>query len=75
MKPERLIIWWNTNSHPERWRVDVMRKNSEDQFGIVYNSESVEFPIRVEDFGPLEEDTLIQSLKNAFPGHDISLKF
>jgi len=74
MSQEKIIIWWDTNSGPERWRVDVLQKNSEREYEFVHGSGSTDFPIRVEDFGTFEEDLLIRSIKEAFPDVTISLK-
>jgi len=74
MSQEMVNIWWDTNSEPEKWRVDVLRINSEGEYEVVLDSGSCDFLIDVEDFGTFEEDLLIQSLKEAFPGADIRLK-
>jgi hypothetical protein len=75
MTPEKLVIWPDSSSGQEMWRVDVLRKNGEGAYEFVRDSENVDFPIDVRNFGPFEEDLLIQSLKEVFPGADISLKF
>jgi hypothetical protein len=75
MSQEKIIIWSDTNADQERWRVDVLRKNSEGEYVPVLQSQSDNFPIDVEDFGTFDEDLLIQSLKHTFPDADISLKF
>jgi hypothetical protein len=75
MSKEKIIIWSDTNADQERWRVDVLRKNSEGEYVPVLQSQSDNFPIDVEDFGTFDEDLLIQSLKHTFPDADISLKF
>jgi hypothetical protein len=76
MSKEQLIAWWDSNSSPERWCVDVLQKNSDGQYNIAFSSNGdPNFPINIKDFGPFEEDTLIQTLKGVFPGADIRLKF
>jgi hypothetical protein len=74
MSQEKIHIWWDTNSEPEKWRVDVLRKNSEGEYEVVLGSAGADFPIGVEDFGTFEEDLLIQSVKEAFPDATIRLK-
>ena len=75
MSKEQVIAWWETQSYPERWRVDVLQENGNGEFAVVLKSGSPEFPVKVEEFGPFEEDTLIYSLKTTFPGAEIMLKF
>ena len=75
MSKEQVIAWWDTQSIPERWCVDVLQKNNEGEFAVVLKSGSPDFPIKVEEFGPFEEDTLIYSLKTTFPSAEICLKF
>lgn len=74
MPQESVHIWWDTSSEPEKWRVDVLRKNSEGEYEVVLGSAGTNFPILVEDFGTFEEDLLIQSLREAFPDASIRLK-
>jgi hypothetical protein len=74
MSQEMIHIWWDTNSEPEKWRVEVLRKNSEGEYEVVFGSASDNFPIGVDDFGTFEEDLLIQSVKEAFPDAAIRLK-
>ncbi len=74
MSQEKIVIWWDTNSELEKWRVDVLQKNSEGKYEVVLGSGSTDFPINVENFGPFEEDLLIQSVKAAFFAADIRLK-
>jgi hypothetical protein len=75
MSLEKLVIWADTSSGLEKWRGDVLRKNGDGEFECVRSSENEDFPIDVTSFGPFEEDLLIQSVKEVFPGVDISLKF
>jgi hypothetical protein len=75
MAKEQVIAWWETKKYPERWCVDVLHENSEGEFAVVLKSGSPDFPIKVEEFGPFEEDTLIYSLKVTFPHAEICLKF
>lgn len=75
MSRDRIIIWWETRPGVEKWHVEVFRKNGDAQREIILGSGSPDFPVKVDEFGPLEEDLLIQSLKNTFPEADISLKF
>ena len=75
MSKEQIIAWWDTQSFPEKWCVDVLKANSEGEFAVVLKSGSPDFPIKVEEFGPFEEDTLIYSLKTTFPSAEIYLKF
>lgn len=74
MSKEQIIAWWDTQSFPEKWCVDVLKENSEGEFAVVLKSGSPDFPIKVEEFGPFEEDTLIYSLKTTFPCAEICLK-
>jgi hypothetical protein len=75
MSQEKIIIWLDTNSNPEKWCIDVQRKNSGGEYESILHSGSADFPINVDDFGSFEEDLLIQSLKRAFPSADIGMKF
>jgi hypothetical protein len=75
MSQQKVIIRFDTNSDPEKWHVDVQRKNTEGEYEPSLDSDRADFPIDVEIFGAFEEDLLIQSLKNTFPGAEISLKF
>lgn len=75
MSKERVVIRLDTISDEDRWHVDVLRKNGEGDYDFVLDNGSADFPINVDDFGPHEEDILIQSLKGAFPGADFTVRF
>ncbi|AAM71867.1 MAG TPA: hypothetical protein DEB17_03285 [Chlorobaculum sp.] len=32
---EQMVVWWDSESEPERWRVEVQRKNSLRQYESV----------------------------------------
>ncbi|NTW52333.1 MAG: hypothetical protein HGB22_07080 [Chlorobiaceae bacterium] len=72
---KKIIIWWGSQSGMEKWHVEVLRKIDEGQYQFLQGSGSSDFPEPVEQFGPLEEDTLIQSLKATFPDADIRIRF
>ncbi len=74
MSQKKINIWWETNSDPEKWRVNVLGKDIEGENGFLLSSENADFPVDVEHFGTFEEDLLIHSLKEAFPGAEISMK-
>jgi hypothetical protein len=74
MSQEKIIIWWDSNSEPEKWCVHVLEKNSQREYEVVLGSGSSDFPIDVNNLGPFEEDLLIQSIKAVFPCAEISLK-
>lgn len=74
MSQKKINIWWETNSEQEKWRVNVLGKDIEGENGFLLSSENADFPVNVEDYGTFEEDLLIQSLKEAFPGAEISMK-
>jgi len=74
MSQQTIHISWNTNIHSEKWHVDVLRNNCQGEHEVILSSESADFPVDVEEFGPFEEDLLIQSLKDAFPGDEILLQ-
>lgn len=75
MSRDRIIIWWETRSDDEKWHVEVFRNNGDSQHETVLGSGSSDFPVNVDEFGPFEEDRLIQFLKSTFPQADIRLKF
>jgi len=75
MSRDRIIIWWETRSDVEKWHVEVFRNNGDSLHETVLGSGSSDFPVKVDEFGPFEEDLLIQSLKSTFPQADIRLKF
>ncbi|NTU92956.1 MAG: hypothetical protein HGB29_04555 [Chlorobiaceae bacterium] len=75
MSHQQVIVWWDSGSEPEKWEVDVRQKEHNGHYEFILDSRSEEFPVRVEDFGPFEEDTLIQNLKEAFPDAEIMLRF
>lgn len=75
MSQEKLVIWWDENEASAGWHVDLLRSNGSARYDPVLTSGRSGFPVSVEQFGPLEEDLLIQALKGAFPDADISLKF
>lgn len=74
MSEKRINVWWDDKSEPEKWHVDVLQEVKEGQYEFAFGSESANFPIDVNDFGPLEEDTLIHTLKGAFPDAEIRLQ-
>jgi hypothetical protein len=75
MSENRINVWWDDKSEPEKWHVDVLREVREGHYECTFGSESPDFPVDVDDFGPLEEDSLIQTLKGAFPEAEIRLLF
>ncbi|NTU58644.1 MAG: hypothetical protein HGB00_06965 [Chlorobiaceae bacterium] len=75
MSQEKIIIWFDADSEPEKWRIHVLRKNNEGEYMPAHDSGNTNFPIDVNAFGAFDEDLLIQSVKQEFPGADISLKF
>ncbi|NTV26443.1 MAG: hypothetical protein HGB01_09550 [Chlorobiaceae bacterium] len=75
MSQEKIVIWWDDDEGIEGWHVDLLRSNGLAGYDPVLTSGCSGFPVSVEQFGPLEEDLLIQALKGAFPDADISLKF
>ena len=58
MSKEQIIAWWDTQSFPEKWCVDVLKANSEGEFAVVLKSGSPDFPIKVEEFVPLSSTFL-----------------
>jgi hypothetical protein len=75
MSVEKIIIWLDSSFDPEKWRVDVLRRNFEGAYEPFFSSDCADFPVNVDEYGPFEEDLLIQSLKKRFPDADISFKF
>lgn len=75
MLQKKIIIWWDSKSDLEKWHVEVLRKIDEGQYQFLQESGSSDFPVNVEEFGPLEEDILIQSIKGTFPDAEISMRF
>lgn len=75
MSEQMVVFWWDSESEPERWRVEIQRKNSQGQYESVSGSDTAGFPVNADNFGPLDEDLLIQSIKTSFPEAHIALKF
>ncbi|HWR01140.1 MAG TPA: hypothetical protein VN371_04700 [Chlorobaculum sp.] len=75
MSKNKIIVWWDSQSEMEKWHVEVLRKIDEGQYQFLQGSGSSDFPLDVGQFGPLEEDTLIQSLKGTFPDAEIRMRF
>lgn len=75
MSQDKLVIWWDDDDASPGWHVDLLRSNGSARYDPVLTSVCSGFPVSLEQFGPLEEDLLIQALKGAFPDADISLKF
>ena len=75
MLQNRVVVWWDSELEKEQWRVEVKRQNSERLYEIAQKSTDAVFPVKVAEFGPFEEDLLIQSIKSHFPEARISLRF
>lgn len=75
MSEQMVVVWWNSESEPERWKVEVQRKNSQGQYESVSGNDMAGFPVNADNFGPLDEGILIQSIKTHFPEARINLHF
>ncbi|MEI8032481.1 MAG: hypothetical protein WCH05_03955 [Chlorobiaceae bacterium] len=74
MSQERIIIKWDDNALPAQWNVEILQEDHEGREQLLLSSNSPNFPVNVGDFGPLEEDALIYSIKTSFPGARINVK-
>ena len=74
MLQNRVVVWWDSELEKEQWRVEVKRQNSERLYEIAQKSTDAVFPVKVAEFGPFEEDLMIQCIKENFPGVGICLR-
>jgi len=75
VQQEKVVIRWDGSSQPARWNVDILQEDLEGRKMLVLNSAHPNFPINVREFGPLDEDALINSIKTSFPGAHINMEF
>ncbi|NTW53229.1 MAG: hypothetical protein HGB15_00340 [Chlorobaculum sp.] len=75
MSQNRVVVWWDAEAGAEQWRVELQQQNSEGLYEAAQVSDDAGFPVKVTQFGPLDEDLLIQSIKSHFPEARISLRF
>ena len=74
MSQNRVVVWWDSELEKEQWRVELQQQNSEGLYEATQMSGDAGFPVKVAEFGPLEEDLLIQCIKANFPGVRICLR-
>jgi hypothetical protein len=74
MSQNRVVVWWDAEADAEQWRVEVQQQNSDGLYVAALESDDAGFPVKVEKFGPLDEDLLIQSIKSHIPEARISLR-
>lgn len=75
MSMERVVIKWDGDILPARWNVDIVQEDQEGNERLILSSSRPDFPVNVDDFGPLDEDALIEAIKTLFPGAHINIKF
>jgi hypothetical protein len=75
MGQEKIVIRWDEASIPAQWNVKVFRPDSEGRELPSLSSAAPGFPVRVGDFGPMEEDSLIMALRKVFPEAHINILF
>ncbi|NTV02014.1 MAG: hypothetical protein HGB04_04415 [Chlorobiaceae bacterium] len=75
MSQERIVIEWDGNAEPARWNVEMLQEDRQGREMVILSSSSPDFPVNVEEFGPMEEDALIDSIKASFPGAHINIRF
>ena len=74
MEREMVVVWWDSDREKDRWHVELLRKKADGSYEVFTGSDDPEFPVRVNDFGPFQEDLLIRNIKEVFPDADIRLK-
>lgn len=74
MCQEKIIVSWDDSLRPEKWRVEVFQMNSEGRYDHVGGSGYGGFPINVDEFGPFDEDHLLQTVRRCFPEAKLCLK-
>ncbi|NTW83012.1 MAG: hypothetical protein HGB36_06550 [Chlorobiaceae bacterium] len=75
MSQEKIIIGLESTSEEEKWFVEILRNSSSGEYSSMLDSNNIEFPFDIKNFGPFEEDSLILKLKNIYPDADIILKW
>jgi hypothetical protein len=75
MHQEKVIVSWDDASQPEKWRVELFRMNENGCFVHAGGSNDDGFPVNVDDFGPFDEDLLLQSVRQCFPDAKYCLIF
>jgi hypothetical protein len=75
MSQNRVVVWWDAEAGAEQWRVEIQQQNSQGLYEAAQASNDAGFRVKVAEFGPLDEDLLIQSIKSHFPEARISLRF
>ena len=75
MSQEKIVIRWDVSAQPAQWSVEILRENHEGRDIPALSSSDPGFPVNVKDFGPLDEDALISSIKASFPEAHINMRF
>ena len=74
MEEYLILVRWGTHADREGWNVEYLKKSPGGKYEFVYGSESPYFPVNVDQFGPIQEDLLLNALRTEFPNAKINIE-
>ena len=74
MEEYLILVRWGTRTDREGWNVEYLKKSPGGKYEFVYGSESPYFPVNVDQFGPIQEDLLLNALRTEFPNAKINIE-
>ena len=74
MTDDLILVRWGTLGDREGWSVEYLKKSPGGKYEFVYGSENPYFPVKVDQFGPIQEDLLLNALRAEFPHSKIQIE-
>jgi hypothetical protein len=74
MADDLILVCWGTHADRDGWRVDYLQKSASGKYELVYGSDHPLFPVNVDQFGPIQEDLLLNALRAEFPDSKIRIE-
>lgn len=75
MGKDLILIRWETRADRDVWHVDYLHNSANGKYDFVYGSDNPVFPVNVDQFGPHQEDLLLEALRTEFPDSEIRIEF
>ncbi|NHQ60412.1 hypothetical protein G9409_07370 [Chlorobium sp. BLA1] len=74
MAEDMIFVSWENRANRDVWRVDYLQKSANGKYELLSGSDDPQFPINVDQFGPVQEDLLLNALKVEFPDTKIRIE-
>jgi hypothetical protein len=74
MAEDLIFVSWGNRANRDVWRVDYLQRSANGKYEFVSGSDDPHFPINVDQFGPIQEDLLLNAIKNEFPNSKIRIE-